>query len=52
MITVYGYGFEMPKPPPPPPPTPWGMYLLAAGAAWWAWKKGWLKKVVGTGGTA
>ena len=38
MITVYGYGFEMPRPP-APPPTPWGMYLLAASAAWWAWTK-------------
>lgn len=48
MITVYRYGFEIPKPA-AEPQTPALTYLLLAAAAWWAWKKGWLKGLAGGG---
>jgi len=46
MLTVHGYGFEPPKPA-APPPTPILAYALVAAAAWWAWKRGWLKRPAG-----
>jgi hypothetical protein len=46
MLTVYKYGFEMPKPPEPPSTSPL-TYLLVAAAAWWAWKSGWARKLIG-----
>jgi hypothetical protein len=47
MITVYRYGFEEPQPV-EEPQTPVLSYLLLAAAAWWAWRKGWLKKPTGS----
>lgn len=53
MLTVYKYGFsepviEVPK----PQGMGIGTLLLIAGAAYWAWKEGWLKKLAGKMGQA
>lgn len=51
-LTVYKYGFSEPVVEPPKPQGPSLLTLaLIAGGLYWAWSKGWLKKLGSAGGS-